>query len=118
MLLATAVVIAALTAASAQQGPTPYPMPPEIPAPQDQPYPGIIKLAVDFRQFIQEHQQGRDIPLAISKIREFLSKRLVWSDLECGIERLACSHDNEVIIEHQQLLPHGMADGHGLVIWF
>ena len=47
MLLATAVVIAALTAASAQQGPTPYPMPPEVPAPQDQPYPGIIKLAVD-----------------------------------------------------------------------
>jgi predicted metalloprotease with PDZ domain len=49
MLLASAVIIGALSAASAQQaaGPSPYPMPPEIPAPQDKPYPGIIKLAVD-----------------------------------------------------------------------
>ncbi len=47
MLLATAILIGALTAASAQQGPTPLPMPPEIPAPQDKPYPGVVKLAVD-----------------------------------------------------------------------
>ena len=49
MLLASAVIIGAFTAASAQQaaGPSPYPMPPEIPAPQDKPYPGAIKLAVD-----------------------------------------------------------------------
>jgi len=49
MLLAAAVAMATLSAASAQQsaGPVPYPMPAEIPAPQDKPYPGAIKLAVD-----------------------------------------------------------------------
>ena len=49
MLLASAIVIGALSAVSAQQpsGPSPYPMPPEIPAPQDKPYPGLIKLVVD-----------------------------------------------------------------------
>jgi predicted metalloprotease with PDZ domain len=37
-----------LSSASAQTGgPSPFPMPPSIPAPQDKPYPGTIKLAVD-----------------------------------------------------------------------
>ena len=49
ILLASAIVIGALTVASAQRaaGPSPYPMPAEIPAPQDRPYPGTIRLAVD-----------------------------------------------------------------------
>ena len=47
MLLATAIAVCALSPVSAQQGPSPYPMPPEIPAPQDKPYPGTIKLTVD-----------------------------------------------------------------------
>ncbi|HEY6577902.1 MAG TPA: hypothetical protein VIY09_01140, partial [Rhizomicrobium sp.] len=43
------IALAALASAQAQPmaGPRPSPMPPAIPAPQDRPYPGTIRLAVD-----------------------------------------------------------------------
>jgi predicted metalloprotease with PDZ domain len=56
-----ALSLLALSGVQAQQaGPTPYPMPPEIPAPQDKPYPGTIRLAVD----------ATDTTRAIFRIRE------------------------------------------------
>ncbi|HEX4113833.1 MAG TPA: peptidase M61 [Stellaceae bacterium] len=45
--LLVAFVALASAAAQQSQGPTPAPMPPELPAPQDRPYPGTIRLAVD-----------------------------------------------------------------------
>ena len=78
----------------------------------------IIKLPVHIRKFIQERQQGRDVPLAVAKIGESFSKRLVGSDLKSTIERLACGFDVELGIENQQLLSHGMEEAFGLVIMF
>ncbi|HWY15076.1 MAG TPA: hypothetical protein VNX86_08100 [Rhizomicrobium sp.] len=48
-LIAIAALMATLATASAQQsaGPMPAPLPLSIPAPQDRPYPGAIRLAVD-----------------------------------------------------------------------
>ncbi|HEY3777548.1 MAG TPA: PDZ domain-containing protein [Rhizomicrobium sp.] len=49
LLVASAIFASALVSAAAQQnpGPKPAPVPPAIPAPQDRPYPGTIRLAVD-----------------------------------------------------------------------
>src|ERR1700677_1654294 len=40
-------LIASVSIAGSQTGPQPFAMPPPIPAPQDAPYPGTIRLAVD-----------------------------------------------------------------------
>ncbi|HWA31147.1 MAG TPA: hypothetical protein VG867_08610, partial [Rhizomicrobium sp.] len=52
--LLPAAFAAALVSANAQQaGPSPLPMPPQIPAPKDVAYPGTIKLAVDATETTQ-----------------------------------------------------------------
>src|SRR5690348_7195236 len=47
LLLAAALLSATSAFAQQNAGPSPFPMPPEIPAPKDIAYPGTIKLAVD-----------------------------------------------------------------------